>query len=266
MINSIILGLIQGLTEFLPVSSSGHLIIVRAFLHLPLQSSLTFDVLLHLATALAVVIYFWGDIKRILVDFKTEGLSARSGKLLWAIIAGTIPAVILGYLYGDVLENYFRSPAYVAYALILGSILFILADNVHKILPQIYNQKGGISVLKGLVIGIFQSTALIPGMSRSGSSISGGILSKLSREESIRFAFLLSIPAILGAAAKTFLHIPLHAFFSEFFTLPVALGFITAFISGLFAIRFFVRYISNHSFTPFVIYRILLAIAVLIWL
>lgn len=258
ILESIILGLVQGLTEFLPVSSSGHLIIIRELLGLSLEGSLQFDVLLHLATLLVIIIYFAGEIKRIILDAFTEGLSGRSLKMIYAIALGSIPAGLLGFLYGDRIEGAFRNPENVAYALIAGSILFFLADRLGR-------NRGGISGIKGFFIGIFQSLALIPGFSRSGSTISGGLLFGLSREESIKFAFLLGIPVILGAGIKTLMDIGTSNF-GEFINTPLILGFFAAFFSGLWAVKFLVRYLSKKSFIPFIIYRLLLAAIILLFL
>ncbi len=258
IIESVILGLVQGLTEFLPVSSSGHLLIVRELLGMSLTSSLQFDVLLHLATLLAIIIYFGGDIKRIITDAFTQGLSMRSSKLLWAIIVGSIPAGVAGFVYGDKIEQVFRSSESVALALIAGSILFFLADRISR-------NKGGVGIVKGFFIGIFQSFALIPGISRSGSTISGGLIFGLSREESIKFAFLLGIPVILGAGVKTLMDIGISNF-GDYINTPVILGFFVAFFSGLWAIRFLVKFLSKNSFTPFIVYRLVLAGAILLFL
>jgi len=259
MLDSFILGVVQGLTEFLPVSSSGHLLLAREFLGLTLENTLTFDVLLHLATLLAILICFWGDIKRIFIDLWTEGLSARSSRLVWAIVVGTIPAVLAGFFLGDWLENTFRNPEYVAYALITGSIIMFLADRVSK-------EKGGISTPKGFLIGIFQALALIPGISRSGSTISGGLIFGLSRTEAIKFAFLLGIPAILGATAKVFFDFGFNISILQFFNFQSLFGFLAAFLSGLWAVKFLVRYLANHSFTIFIIYRVVLAGVILLLL
>lgn len=257
IIESIILGLIQGLTEFLPVSSSGHLIAIRQFMNLSLENTMAFDVMLHMATLVAILIYFKGDIRRIITDFKTEGPSNRSIKLVGAIIIGTIPAGLIGFFYGDVIEDIFRSPTLVAYSLIAGSLLFWFADRFAKL-------KGGINIFKGFLIGIFQSLALISGFSRSGSTISGGLLVGLSREESIKFSFLLGIPIIAGAGLKTLSEIGLEGRLGEFLNLEVFIGFVVALLSGLWAVRFLVRYLSNNSFNVFIVYRILLAILILV--
>lgn len=258
ILESIILGLVQGLTEFLPVSSSGHLIIIRDLLGLNISGSLEFDVLLHLATLLVIIIYFGGDIRRLITDTLTEGPSARSSKILLAIIFGSIPAGVLGFLYGDTIESMFRNSEHVAYALILGSLLFLIADRFGR-------GRGGIGAVKGFFIGVFQSLALIPGFSRSGSSISGGLIFGLSREESIKFAFLLGIPVIFGAGLKTLLDIGISNF-QNFINIPTMIGFFTAFFSGLWAVRFLVKYLSKNSFTPFIIYRLAIAVIILLFL
>jgi undecaprenyl-diphosphatase len=258
ILQSIVLGLIQGLTEFLPVSSSGHLVIARDLLGWQIEQSLAFDVFIHLATLLAIIVCFWGDIKRIFRDFASEGFSNRSRNLMGAIILGCVPAVIAGYYLGDMLEEFARRPEYIAFALIAGSIVFFFADQISKI----DRSEGGISWIKGLFIGVFQMFALIPGVSRSGITISGGLFFGLSREEAIRFSFLLGIPVIAGAGLKTLL----DAGSLPFAEPTIWAGFIAAFVSGLWAARFLVKYLSKHSFTPFIIYRILLAIAILYFL
>lgn len=262
---SIILGLVQGLTEFLPVSSSGHLIIARELFHYSLEGSLTFDIFLNTATLFAVIYCFWGEIKRIFVDLFSQGLSHRSWNLIICLIIGTVPAALVGFWYGDQIESLFRYSHSVAWALIAGSIIMLIADQVNK---RDLNHTG-VSPLKSLLIGMFQTLALIPGVSRAGATISGGLLAKLSREEAIRFSFLLYIPVSLGAALKAFFDITLDGSGSgihTFFTLPYILGFLVALFSGVWAVRFMVRYLSRNSFTPFIIYRILLAVAILLFL
>lgn len=258
ILQSVILGLIQGLTEFLPISSSGHLILAREFLHLPLEGSLSFDVFLNTATLFAVIFCFWGDIRAIIRDLFTQGFSSRSKILIYALILGTIPAGLVGFFYGNQIENIFRSSHSVAWALIAGSVIMFLADKVSR-------GNGGITPLKGLTVGFFQALALIPGISRSGSSISGGLFTGLSREEAIRFSFLLLIPVSCGALLKIFLDIGPTGF-SGFFDLSHFAAFLTAFFSGIWAVRFLIRYLSKNSFTPFIIYRLVLAVIIFVFL
>lgn len=263
VIESIVLGLVQGVTEFLPISSSGHLLIIRELFGISLESSLAFDVLLHLATLLVIFFYFWGDIRHIVHDAFTQGLSSHSSKLLIALLVGTIPIAFIGYVGSGVVEETFRNTKYVAYALIAGSILFFIADHVSKRRP--HSQNKSITTGRGFIIGVFQAFALIPGTSRSGSTISGGLLFGLSREGAIRFAFLLGIPAICGAALKIVLDLPLSELL-QLTTLSSILGFLAAFFSGLWAVRFLIRYLSQNSFTPFIIYRLILAGIILLFL
>lgn len=259
LLNSIILGLVQGITEFLPISSSGHLIIIREFLHLPLEGSLSFDVFVHMATLLAIIIAFSGDITRLVKDFFSQGPSSRSRRLVWAIVWGTLPAAVMGYFFQGMIEEVFRNPVFVAYALIAGSIVFFIADRI----PKASEEEGrGVNPLRGLFVGIFQTFALIPGVSRSGITISGGLFFGLSREEAIRFAFLLGIPIILGAGLKTLLSIGGSFSFSD----PILwAGFLAAFISGLVAVKFLIKFLSRHSFNIFIVYRLALA-GLILWL
>lgn len=256
---AIILGLIQGITEFLPISSSGHLILAREFLGLPMAGSLSFNVFLHLATLLAIIAAFWGYIKRLVRDFFTEGPSSRARKMVWALIIGTIPAAVMGYFFGGMLEEIFRNPHYIAYALIAGSIVFFIADKI----PKDTGDGGGVTKLKGLFVGIFQTFALIPGVSRSGITISGGLFFGLSREEAIRFAFLLGIPAILAANLKILIGSSNVLNWSD---PAIWAGFIAAFLSGLLAIRFLIKFLSHHSFNLFIVYRLILAGIILFFL
>lgn len=249
-IEALVLGLIQGLTEFLPVSSSGHLIIAREILGLSLTNSLTFDIFLNTATLLAVIYCFWGDIKYLMRDFVTFGPSNRSKTLIYSIILGSIPAGVIGFLYKNQIENTFRSSNSVALALIAGSVLMFLGDRLSR--------SGGLSPVKGFFTGVFQALALIPGISRSGSTISGGLISGLSREEAIRFSFLLLIPVSVGALLKIAIDFE-PSFFLQFSIFDSLVAFLAAFISGIWSVRFLFRYLSKNSFTPFVIYRVILA-------
>jgi undecaprenyl-diphosphatase len=249
MLEAILLGLIQGLTEFLPVSSSGHLILAREFLNIPIENTLAFDVFLNTATLFAVIFCFWRDIKSVVKDFSTLGPSKKSRTLLYALILGSIPAGVVGFLYKTDIENAFRSSNSVALALIAGSVLMFVGDRLSR--------QGGLSPLKGFLTGVFQALALIPGVSRSGSTISGGLITGLSREEAIRFSFLLLIPVSCGALFKVILDAGFSNF-TQFFSLDGIIAFVVAFLSGIWAVRFLVRYLSKNSFTIFIIYRLIL--------
>jgi len=255
--DAILLGIVQGATEFLPVSSTGHLILVRSVLGVSDANGLAFDALLHLATAAAVILYFWRDILHLLHTlFRLFGrlpANARDVMLLKALIIGTIPAVVFGLLLESYMESTFRHPILVAGVLVLGSLLFIFAESRY-----VEGRKSGVvRPLLGLKVGLFQVLALIPGMSRSGATISGGMLLGLSRSEAARFAFLLSIPVILGAGAKKYLELATANTAVDW--TPIAVGAVTAFIVGLWAIHFMLGFVRRHTLWPFVWYRVILA-------
>jgi len=250
-------GFVQGITEFLPVSSSGHLVLAHSLFGVQGTSDLAFDAILHVATALAVVVYFRCDIM-VLVNTALRKLgrlpvNPRDMSLLMAIIVGTIPAVVFGLLLESTMETLFRNPLLVAGVLVAGSMLFIYAEWVYINSPR----DDEMTVKKGLKIGFFQSLALIPGMSRSGASIAGGMLLGLSRSEAARFSFLMAIPVILGAGAKKMLEMMTS---NEVIAWgPVSVGAVTAFITGLIAVHFMLSFIRKHSLWPFIWYRIILA-------
>lgn len=254
---AIILGVVQGITEFLPISSSGHLIIARSMLHLPLENTLTFDTILQLATVIALVIYFWKDILNILLSvFRTirGQYSDKKEKILaWSVVFGTIPAVFFGLLLESYMETIFRDIVLVSIALLLGSILMYVAEFVGK-------QNKELTVRNGFIVGLFQSLALIPGVSRSGATISGGLFMGLTRDEAVRFSFILSIPILLGSGIKKLLEVD---FVNSPFDLNLLLGSVTSFVLGFLVIHYFIKYMKRHTLNVFIIYRIVLAIFLL---
>ena len=258
MLQAIVFGAIQGLTEFLPVSSSGHLLIAHELFDFNTGNDLFFDVMLHLATALAVIIYFRKDIWEVVKQFFVPSDGGAGRKWGIAIILGTIPAGICGLLFQDQIETIFRNVKLVAIALIAGSILMYTADLFWRKRQNFEHINFG----KGLIIGCFQALALIPGISRSGSTISGSLFSKLNREEAIRFSFLLSTPIIFGSALKELLDI--HSSFTQVFNTSLTAGFVASFVFGLVAIHFMMKYLRTHTFSVFIWYRIILAVLVLI--
>lgn len=261
MFETIILGFIQGMTEFLPVSSTGHLILIRSVFSVETAGTLAFDAILHLATASAVILYFWKDIW-VLIQAALRKLgrlpvNERDMTLLYALLIGTIPAVIAGIFLESSMDTLFRNPVLVAGVLILGSFLFMYAEWVYqKRVPQ-----NNLEISTGLKIGLFQALALIPGVSRSGATISGGMLLGLSRSEAARFAFLLAIPVMLGAGTKKL--IDLIESGGDVAWGSIAVGAIVAFVTGLFAIHFMISFVRRYSLWPFIWYRIALALFVL---
>lgn len=256
-IESIVLGVLQGATEFLPVSSTGHLILIRSLFGISNEYALAFDAVLHLATAAAVIVYFHRDLWNLLQAFlrKLSRLPVNENDvtLLKALAIGTVPAVLLGLALESIMETLFRSPLLVAGVLVVGSLLFMYAEWVYTKRPP----QNEMNVSKGLYIGLFQALALIPGMSRSGATIAGGMLLGLSRAEAMRFAFLLAVPVVLGAGGKKLLE--LIAAGGEVSLSAVATGAIFAFVTGMLAIHFMLSFVRRYSLWPFIWYRLLLA-------
>lgn len=259
-VNAIFLGTIQGLTEFIPVSSSGHLVLARALLGEQVAYGLSFDAVLQLATTLAVIVYFRKDI----MEYVEAGYSWVRGKtitqvqktMIMAIIVGSIPAGILGFLFEDAMDTLFRSPLIVAVTLLGGAFIMYTAERVAK-------QQQTLSVPRGFFVGMFQALALIPGFSRSGMTISGGLFLGLTREAATRFAFLLAIPILVVSGLKKLLDLYSSGLVSTIGG-ELVIGSITAFIVGLGAIHFLVSYLKKNSLMVFVWYRVALAMILLV--
>jgi undecaprenyl-diphosphatase len=250
-----ILGLVQGLTEFLPVSSTAHLILVSKALGLdPEKFGLSFDVALHLGTALAVLLYF----ARTWIGLLKDVIAGR-WKMPLLVILGTLPAAIAGVLFESTISTTLRSTLWIVAGLVIGSVIFVLAERAARQRREI----GDLSLVDALAIGAAQAVALLPGISRSGITISTGLFRDLRREEATRFAFLLATPVILGAGAKTLLDARKAA---ELFSAPdvLAAGFFVSFFSGLAAVAFMVRFLRTNSLVWFVGYRLVLAALVLV--
>ena len=251
---AVILGLVQGLTEFLPVSSTAHLILVSDALKLdPEKFGLSFDVALHLGTALAVLLYFattW-------IGLLNNLLHGR-WRLPGVIVIGTIPAAVAGVLFESAVSTTLRSVVFIAVGLLIGSAIFVLAERMGERRRRLERVTMGDAVL----IGAAQAIALLPGISRSGITISAGLFRGLERADSTRFAFLLATPIILGAGLKTLLDArKLSGLTAELDV--VAIGFAVSFVSGLAAVAFMVRYLRSHTLNIFVVYRVALAIVII---
>ncbi|MES2213628.1 MAG: undecaprenyl-diphosphatase UppP [Patescibacteria group bacterium] len=259
---AIILGFVEGLTEFIPVSSSGHLVIARQLLDANNAGGLAFDAVLQLATSCALLLYFWRDIWRLKQTawmwICRKPIEQKEKTLLCAIILGTIPAVIFGLLLEKKMDTVFRNVHLIALTLVLGSVLFWYAQRKSKQ----YVEKKEPTLGRGIVVGFFQCLALVPGVSRSGATISGGLISGLSQEEAVRFSFLLSLPILFGAGLKKLFEVR-HELLSTGFGSSLLLGSIMAFITGYIAIRFLMKYLKTHDLTVFIWYRIILAIVIL---
>ncbi|EOI5761509.1 undecaprenyl-diphosphate phosphatase [Cronobacter turicensis] len=256
-----ILGIVEGLTEFLPVSSTGHMIIVGHLLGFEGDTAKTFEVVIQLGSILAVVVMFWRRLFGLIgIHFGNpphEGLG--KGRLsLIHILLGMVPAVVLGLVFHDFIKSLFN-PINVTYALVVGGVLLIIAE-VFK--PKEPKAPGldDMTYRQAFFIGCFQCLALWPGFSRSGATISGGMLVGVSRYAASEFSFLLAVPMMMGATA---LDLYKSMGFLTMADLPMfAVGFFTAFVVALVAIKTFLHIIKRISFIPFAIYRFIVAAAV----
>ncbi len=261
---AIVLGIVQGLTEFLPISSSGHLILAEWATGWKgeLINNLTFDVSLHAGTLAAVLWYFWRDWLRLgeaSINVIRGKAPAHEARLVGYLVLATIPAVIIGKSFEHIVETSFRNPLLVAAALAAGSLMMWLADQYSTRTRHLASMTLG----HALLVGLAQSIALIPGVSRSGITISAALAAGYRREDAARFSFLLSTPVIAGAGLLKLRHIDFHgnAVWGFLF------GTLSSALVGYLAIRFLIRYLEKHSLNIFVWYRLVLAAAVLaLWL
>jgi undecaprenyl-diphosphatase len=266
LIKAAILGTVQGLTEFLPVSSTGHLIIVEDLLNVDQETyGLDFDAALHLGTLLALLLYFgrtWVDLFQGGVRaVQDRSLAEPTGRLAWLIVLGTIPAATLGLLFESEIEHAFRSPALVATMLILFSGVFVLAERVGRRTRDIDH----VNWIDSVVVGLAQSIALIPGVSRSGATICAGLFRDVKREDAARFAFLLSAPIIAGAASSQMVGV-VQDFIDGKFGWDEFAFFITGFVFaaavGYWAIAFLLKFLATNTLMPFVYYRVALGLMI----
>ena len=265
-IGVIILAIIQGIAEFLPISSSAHLIIFRDLFGIGANSvsgdlALAFDIALHFGTLLAIAIYFFKDFWNMVLSGLTKGTKSTDGKLFWYIVVATIPAAIIGVLFEDVIEKAIRSNfILIGIALIVMGIIIYLADKYSK---QEKNFEK-MTFKDAVLIGCSQVFALIPGFSRSGTTIAAARGLKLEREQAAKFSFYLSAPVVLGAVVLSiFDQTTITAITSNLSIFIVGVG--VAFISGLLCIEFLLRYIKKNDFKLFMWYRVLLGIIVIIY-
>ena len=260
---AVLLGVIQGLTEFLPVSSSAHLILARAFFGWDADVfGLAFDVALHAGTLVAIVVYFWQDIVAMIAAAPSV-LTARTGagRLARLIVLGTIPVVIVGVSLADWLEEHLRTPTVIAVTLTVGAVALLAGER----LSSRRRDETSLSATDTVIMGLGQSTALVPGMSRSGSTIATGMLLGMTRESAARFSFLLGVPAIAAAAGKEGVHVLRAGLSAEQLTL-FAVGMLTSAVVGYVTIKYFLRFLVGHRLDVFAYYRLALAAVTVIWL
>jgi undecaprenyl-diphosphatase len=268
ILQAIVLGVVQGLTEFLPVSSSGHLLLGQYFLGLDQDRfGLPFDVALHLGTLVAVVIYFWRDLLRMAGAFVRSlspggrDLADPDQRLAYLILASTIPAALIGFFLEGFFEEAVRSPWVVVFNLVLVGVLFIVGEAV----GSRTRRADKLRFVEALGIGLAQATALVPGVSRSGATITLGLFLGLRREEAARFSFLMSVPIIAGAGSLQLAEAAAEGMDRSQAAIFVA-GFVSSALVGYLAIRFFLRFVVHHSLRAFAYYRFGLAAVVAVLL
>lgn len=255
IIQAIILAVVEGITEFLPVSSTGHMIIVSAWMGIDAAAfTKLFEIVIQLGAILAVVVLYWKKF----IDFSRLGFYKK-------IIIGTIPALILGYLLGDQIDQLLQSPLTVGITLLAGGVVLLFVDNWFK-RPQIHDEKD-MDLFKALRIGFWQCIAMVPGVSRSAATIIGGMQQKLTRELAAEFSFFLAVPTMAAATGYKLL----QAFKDEpqilqnsHNWLVLILGNVVAFVVAMIAIRSFITYLQKHGFKLFGVYRIVVGLLILI--
>ncbi len=263
LLSIIILGIIQGIAEFLPISSSAHLIIFRDLFgigsFMGKNMELTFDIALHLGTLLAILVFFYKDFFNMIKNGLTKGVKDKQGRLLWYLVIATIPAGIAGVLFEDLIDELVRKNyLLIALSLFFMGIIIYLADKMSKSKKDVLD----ITLKDSIIIGCSQVFALIPGFSRSGTTIASGRILEIKREDAAKFSFFLSAPVVCGAVAIKLLKkstwLMIQANLGVFL-----IGILAAFITGLLCIKFLLKYLDHHDFKAFMIYRILLAVIVI---
>jgi undecaprenyl-diphosphatase len=269
LLSALILGALEGLTEFLPVSSSGHLVLAETLLKLPVESLKSFDIAVHLGTLLAILVYFWHDIIGLIKGFfvwLSHIFGSRKNvsedikyyqRQAGHIIAATVPAVIFGLTLSDWLDAEFRSPLPIVIMMMTVGVLFFVAELIYSRLKT-----RSIRLREAIIMGFMQCLALIPGVSRSGITISAGIVQGVKRDEAARFSFLLGAVTIFGAAVFAVVEI-----LKGKYALPAAsilvTGIVSSFVVGLAAISFLMRYLRSHTLHIFGVYRVVLGFVLL---
>jgi len=265
---ALILGAIQGLAEFLPISSSGHLVLAEAVMKLPVESMKSFDIATHVGTLLALLVYFWKEflgliygffagIGRIFTKKKLSEEVEKYWKMSILLILATIPAIIVGVTLGDKLDEMFRHPFDVAIFMIVVGVLFFVAELVYSKIKT-----ANVGFREGIVMGLAQCLALIPGVSRSGITISAGLVQGVKRDEAAKYSFLLGSIAIFGAAVFAVYDISKGKY-----TMPATdtliAGIVSSFAVGLVAISFLMKFLKRHTLHVFGVYRVVLGFVIL---
>lgn len=265
-LTAFILGIVQAVTEFLPISSSAHLILARRALGFEAVDGLTFDVALHIGTLLAVVVYFWGDLRWLARGFlgslaRRNGPADPAARLAWYVVAACIPAGLVGFFFEKPIEDYFRHPGVIVVTLLLGAFLFLWVERRFKS----EGEMPSLSLKQAVAIGAAQSLALIPGVSRSGITIVVGMMCGLRRDQAARFSFLMASPLMLAAGLKKSFDLFGEPISSTEMT-ALIVGVATSAVAGWLVIRFLLNFLRRRGLEWFAYYRIALAVVVLIFI
>ncbi|ANU26125.1 undecaprenyl-diphosphate phosphatase [Planococcus versutus] len=270
LFKAVILGFVEGMTEFAPVSSTGHLIIVddmwlKSQEFLGKYPANTFKIVIQLGSILAVVVVFWKRLFSLIGLYKIEGQQASSSFNLLHVIIGMMPAVVLGFAFKDLIDDYLFGVETVIYALVAGAILMIVADKFGPKKPTV-NSLDDISYFQALKIGFVQCLSLWPGFSRSGATISGGVLFGLNHRVAADFTFIMAVPIMFGASLVSVMK-NWETLSMDYLSFYIV-GFVSAFVFALISIRFFLKLISRIKLMPFAIYRLVLAaiLAIIVFL
>jgi undecaprenyl-diphosphatase len=254
--DSVVLGLIKGITEFLPVSTSGHLILVQNFLTIEGTNAVAYDAVLHLAVAVAAIVYFSNDLwillQAMLRKLGRLPVNEKDLTLFYALVLGTIPAVVLGVAFESVFTEYARSASLVAALLFASSVFFMYVEWRYYLRAT----HSTVTAKQGFLVGLFQAMALLPGFSRAGSTIAGGMLLGLSRYEASRFSFLLAIPILLGVGSKKCINLLQTGGAIDWGVILIGAG--VAAVAAFVTIHCFLSYIRNHTLWPFIWYSVIL--------
>lgn len=270
-LQAVILGIIQGLAEFLPISSSGHLSLLQYFFKIDGESVLFFAVMLHVGTLISVFIIYWKDIAKLIYEFcrciadifrgRGPRINANPTRRLgFMIIVATIPTALMGFLFNDLFESFYSNTLIIGCGLLITGVILVIAEKLGKGKKNVTKMK----FRHAIFIGIMQGIAITPGVSRSGSTLFGGLLSGLKREFAVKFIFLLSIPSIIGSVV---LELPpaIKAGISGSQIGPVIIGITVSALSGLLAIKAMIKLVSNKKTAVFSVYLWLLGLTVIIY-
>lgn len=264
---TIILGIVQGITEFFPISSSGHLIAIRYLFNFGLESSkaeMVFDIALHFGTFLAILIFFFKDFWKMLMEgFRFKGSDGRysfknlkqEGKIMWYIVAACIPAGVMGILFEDVIERYIRTPLVVAIAMGVMGIIMYVVDKYSKV----ESDMSKLNLKQAMGVGIGQMLAMIPGFSRSGTTMTAARAMKIDRKSAAKFSFSLGAPVMFGAALLAVKDLTL-----DMINIQFVLGVLVSFVVGMIAIKALMKIVEKIGFGVFAIYRVVLALVIII--